>query len=102
MTRKRTRESLGHILCETCPTCSGRGFIKSVDSICLDIIREIGRSARQFEARAFLVIAAPRVITQLMEEQSYGLAELEEQLGRPIRVQAEPEYLPENFDVVPL
>ena len=102
MTRKRTRESLGHILCETCPTCSGRGFIKSVDSICLDIIREIGRSARQFEARAFLVIAAPRVITQLMEEQSHGLAELEEQLGRPIRVQAEPEYLPENFDVVPL
>ena len=102
MTRKRTRESLGHILCESCPTCSGRGFVKAVDSVCLDIIREIGRSARQFEARAFLVIAAPRVITQLMEEQSFGLAELEEQLQRPIRVQAEAEYLPENFDVVPL
>ena len=102
MTRKRTRESLGHILTAPCPTCSGRGAIKTVETVCLDILREICRSSRQFEANGFLIIAAPKVIQRLFDEQSQGLAELEEQLQRPIKLQAEASYLPEHFDVVPL
>lgn len=102
MTRKRTRESLGHILTAPCPTCNGRGAIKTVETTCLDILREICRSSRQFEANGFLIIAAPQVIQRLFDEQSQGLAELEEQLQRPIKLQAETSYLPEHFDVVPL
>lgn len=102
MTRKRTRESLGHILCEPCPACEGRGYVKTVETVCHEVFREIQRSARQFEAKAFLVIAAPKIVTRLMEEQTVGLAELEASLGRPIRLQAESLYLQDNFDVVPL
>jgi ribonuclease G len=102
MTRKRTRESLGHILCEPCPACEGRGTLKSVETVCNGIMRDIARAARQFEAKAFLVIAAPGVIARLTDEQPQALAELEEQLRRPIRLQAETQYLQDNYDVVPL
>jgi ribonuclease G len=102
MTRKRTRESLGHILCEPCATCEGRGSVKTVETVCHEIAREVQRAARQFEAKAFLVLAAPNVVQRLAENQPLGLAELEAQLNRPIRTQAEPAYHQENFDVVPL
>jgi ribonuclease G len=102
MTRKRTRESLGHILCEPCPACEGRGTVKTVETVCNEIMRDITRSARQFEAKAFLVIAAPAVIGRLTDEQPQALAELEELLRRPIRLQAEPQYLQDAYDVVPL
>ena len=102
MTRKRTRESLGHILCEPCPACSGRGTIKTVETVCHEIEREVQRAARQFEAKGFLVLAAPHVVQKLVDEQSQGLATLEESLGRPIRLQSEAGYTQESFDVVPL
>ncbi|MCK5771713.1 ribonuclease G [Algiphilus sp.] len=102
MTRKRTRESLGHILCEPCAACEGRGYVKTVETVCYEIFREIQRSARQFEAQAFLVIAAPPVVDRLRDELSVGMAELEEQLARPVRLQTETGYLQDTFDVVPL
>lgn len=102
MTRKRSRESLGHILCRPCPTCDGRAAIKSADTLCHDIVREVIRAARQFEAKQFLVLAAPEVVQLLTEDASMGLAETEATLNRPIRLQAEPAYHPESFDVVPL
>jgi ribonuclease G len=102
MTRKRTRESLGHILCEPCTSCQGRGTVKTLETVCHEIFREVQRAARQFEAREFRVIAAPPVISRLMEEQSQDLADLEEQLKRPIRLQTESLYLQDGFDVVPI
>lgn len=102
MTRKRTRESLGHILCEPCPACDGRGTIKTVETVCHEIAREVQRAARQFEAKGFLVLAAPQIVQRLVEEQPLGLANLEASLNRPIRLQAESGYSRESFDVVPL
>jgi ribonuclease G len=102
MTRKRTRESLGHILCEPCAACNGRGMVKTLETVCHEIFREVQRAARQFEAREFRVIAAPNVVARLMDEQSHDLAELEGQLKRPIRLQTESLYLQEGFDVVPI
>jgi ribonuclease G len=102
MTRKRTRESLGHILCEPCAACSGRGTVKTLETVCHEIFREVQRAARQFEAREFRVIASTKVIARLMEEQSQDLAELEELVKRPIRLQSESLYLQEGFDVVPI
>jgi ribonuclease G len=102
MTRKRTRESLGHILCEPCPNCAGSGTVKTVETVCHEVAREVQRAARQFEAKGFLVLAAPNVIQRLVEEESLGLADLETALERPIRLQAESAYTQESFDVVPL
>ncbi len=101
MTRKRTRESLGHILCEPCSACSGLGTVKTVETICHEIAREVQRAARQFDAKTFLVLAAPEVIARL-QEQSGGLAEIEAALTRPIKLQVESHYQQELFDVVPV
>lgn len=100
MTRQRTRESLEHVLCESCPVCSGRGSVKTKQTACYEIFREILRQARQFEARQFLVLAAQDVIAMLLDDESVGLAELEEFIGKPIKLQVEALYTQEQFDVV--
>ncbi len=100
MTRKRTRESLEHILCEPCPTCDGRGTIKTPDTVCYEIFREILREARQFDTEKLLVLASPEVIETLVDEESASFAELEAFIGKPITLQVESMYSREQYDVV--
>ncbi|MFQ5981783.1 MAG: ribonuclease G [Woeseiaceae bacterium] len=100
MTRKRTRGSLQHILCEDCPNCDGRGFIMTAETVCLEIFREIIRQHRQFTFDELLVLAHQDVIELLLDEQSTALAELELQTGKAIRLQPESLYLQDQFDVV--
>lgn len=100
MTRKRTRESLEHVLCGTCPTCDGRGMIKTAETVCYEIFREILREARQFDARELLVLAAQDVVDLLVDEESNSLAELEGFIGIPIKFQVEEFFTQEQYDVV--
>jgi ribonuclease G len=100
MTRKRTRESLEHVLCESCPTCAGRGTIKTAETVCYEIFREILREARQFEAKKFLVLASQEVVDRLLDEESTSVVELESFIGKPIRFQVETLYTQEQYDVV--
>jgi len=101
LTRKRTRESLEHILCEPCPACTGKGKIKTVETVCYDIFREIIREVRQYDAQKLLVVASEQVVEMLMDDESANLAELEEFIGKPITLQVEPEYTREQHDIVP-
>ncbi len=100
MTRKRTRESLAHMLCEPCPTCQGKGQVKTPRSVCYDILREILREARQFNPKEFRVIAAPSVVEMLLDEESQHLAGLSDFIGKPISLQAEATGSPEAYDIV--
>ncbi len=100
MTRKRTRESLAHMLCQPCPTCEGRGQVKTARSVCYDILREILREARQFNPREFRVVASATVVEMLLDEESVHLAGLSEFIGKPISLSAEPTMNPEQYDIV--
>jgi len=100
MTRKRTRESLEHLMCAPCPTCQGRGFVRTAETMCQDIFREIVRQSRQFASRELLILAHQDVVDRLLDEESPALAELEIQVGRPIRLQVEALYEVDQFDVV--
>ena len=100
MTRKRTRESLAHMLCQPCPTCEGRGQVKTARSVCYDILREILREARQFNPREFRVVASAAVVEMLLDEESVHLAGLSEFIGKPISLSAEPGMNPEQYDIV--
>ena len=100
MTRKRTRESLEHMLCTACPTCEGRGFVKTVETVCYEIFREILRQARQFQFQELMVLAHQDVIERLLDEESAALAELEVHTGKPIRLQTEALYQQDQYDVV--
>jgi len=100
MTRKRTRESLEHLLCGPCPSCEGRGFIRTPETVCNEIFREIVRQSRQFASRELLILAHQDVVDRLLDEESATLGELEAQVGRPIRLQVEALYGVDQYDVV--
>jgi len=100
MTRKRTRESLQHVLGEDCPGCDGRGFVLTAETVCFEIFREIIRQSRQFDFEEALVLAHQDVIEMLLDEQAGSFAELEVQTGKSIRLQPEALYLQDQFDVV--
>lgn len=100
MTRKRTRESIEHVLCTQCPTCEGRGSVKTVETVCFEVLREITRVNRAYDADNFVVYAAPAVAETLEGDESHALAELEVFIGKQVKIQAEPLYVQEQFDVV--
>ncbi len=100
MTRKRTRESLEHLLCQACPTCEGRGFVKTAETVCYEVFREIMRQARQFDCQQLMVLAHQDVIERLLDEESSALGELELVTGKPIRLQTESLYAVDQYDVV--
>ena len=100
MTRKRTRESLAHVLCEPCSACQGRGEQKTAQTVCYEILRELLREARQFNARELRVLAAPKVIDMLLDEESQSLANLSDFIGKPISLQVETQYNQRSFDII--
>ncbi len=100
MTRKRTRESLAHLLCEPCPTCNGRGEVKTARTVAYEILRELLREARQFNAKEFRVLASPIVIDLFLEEESQSLAMLSDFIDKTISLHPEASYGQEQFDIV--
>lgn len=100
MTRKRTRESIEHVLCGTCPSCDGRGTVKTVESVCYEVLREITRVNRAYDADRFIVYVSSAVGEALMGDESHALAELEVFIGKQVKIKPEPLYNQEQFDVV--
>lgn len=100
MTRKRTRESLAHILCEPCPTCQGRGEVRTAQTMCYEILRELLRESRQFDAREFRILASQQVIDLFLDEESQNLAQLGDFIAKPISLQVERAYTQEQYDVI--
>jgi ribonuclease G len=100
MTRKRTRESLAHVLCEPCPVCEGRGELKTAQTVCYQVLRELLREARQFDAKEFRILASQHVIDMFLDEESQGLAMLSDFIGKPVSLQVESAYNQEQFDIV--
>jgi ribonuclease G len=100
MTRKRTRESLAHVLCEPCAACGGRGELKTARTVCYEVLREVLREARAFQAKEYRVLASQAVCDLFQEEESASLAMLSDFIKKPVSVQVETSYAPEQYDIV--
>ncbi len=100
LTRKRTRESLEHVLCQPCPVCQGRGVLKTPQTVCYEIFREILREARQYGANEYMVVASQLVVDMLVDEEATSLLNLQEFIRRPIQLKVDPLYHQEQYDVV--
>lgn len=100
MTRKRTQESLTQFLCEPCQHCHGKGMVKSVQTICYEIFRELQRESGACASDGFLLVASHKIVDALMNDESSGLGELEVSIGRPIKLQAEMSYPQEMYDLI--
>lgn len=100
ITRKRTTENLQQMLSEQCKNCDGLGLVKTVESVCYELFREIIRTVRQFQTGQIMVIASTVLVDYIYDEQTDSLAELEEELGKRITLQPENSYSQELYDVV--
>lgn len=101
MTRKRTRESLAHVLCEPCPVCGGRGELKTARTVCYEIMREIVRLSRQYqETKEFRIVASEVVIDMLLEDESAALELLQNCVQKPVLLEVESSYHQEDYDVI--
>ncbi|MCO6516025.1 MAG: ribonuclease E/G, partial [Snodgrassella sp.] len=100
LTRKRTRENLSQILCESCPTCQGRGRLKTAQTVCYEIQREIVREAHQKNAQEFRILASPSVIDLFLDEEANSLQMLSQFIGKPIALTVEATYNQEQYDIV--
>ncbi len=100
VTRKRTRESLGRMLCEPCPVCEGKGIVKSTETICYSIFREIIRESHLFEASKYLIIASQVVADRLLDQDAKGLQNLQDFIGKPINIQVDSLYSQQDYDVI--
>jgi ribonuclease G len=100
ITRKRTRDSLETLLCEPCPVCDGRGKVKTVKTVCYEILREVVREYRQFKAEGYRIIASQAVVDQFLDEEADSLADLQEFIQRPVSLLSEDSYLQEEYDIV--
>ena len=100
MTRKRTRESLARVLCKPCGECQGTGLVKTTQSICYDILREIRREASQFNTTALCIVASAEVIERFLDEVSAHLASLSEAIGKPVSLAVDAHCRPESYDIV--
>ncbi|MDE0420917.1 MAG: Rne/Rng family ribonuclease [Gammaproteobacteria bacterium] len=102
ISRRRTRESLEQQLCDTCEACAGRAWAKSPQSACYDIFRALQKCAAGSAdgISEYLVRASQRVVDRLLDEEAPYLAALQRDVEHPIRLQVEPGYASDQFDLV--
>jgi ribonuclease G len=100
MTRKRTRESLTRTLCELCPYCEGKGFIKSQQTVTYEILRSISKHISDDEAARVQVHAHPEVIKHLFEGESDQLEQIQKEHGVTIQLLPDPNLLQEQYEIV--
>ena len=85
---------------EPCRCCGGRGSVKTAETICYEIFREILREERAYGAGTYSVLASQQVVDRLLDEDSNGLADLEAFIGKAIKLQVEPLYTQDHYDIV--
>jgi len=101
MTRKRVRESLGRTLCETCPYCEGKGFVKSPRTLCYEIFRKVTRLAKHGSDR-IIVTAHPSVAELLSDEERAGIEDIEHKYDVKVTIRESRNLHQENYEVTVL
>ena len=100
ITRKRTWESLEQMMCEPCKVCDGRGVVKTVQTVCYEILREVVRENRQYQASSYTIVASPDIIELLLDDEASSLADLQEFIKRPISLQVDALFNQQQYDIV--
>jgi ribonuclease G len=99
MTRKRTRDTLTRVMCEPCAYCEGSGVVKSVSTICYEILREITKSMKKAKGPTVSVFAHPEVSAQLTGADFEVIEMLEESLGKQLIIRADNSYHIEQYEI---
>ncbi len=100
MTRQRTHNSLEQIFCEQCTQCQGRGMVKTVETVCYEVLREILRVNRAFSGDKFNIYTSSAVARALESNEYEHLQQLILSIVKDVKIHAEPLYWHDQFDVV--
>ncbi len=99
MTRKRVRESIGRTLCEPCPYCEGKGYVKSRTTTIYEIFRELRREAASLPGYRVTLLVHPDIAALLYDEERPGIEELERRFEKQIAINARPGFHVEQFEI---
>ena len=99
MTRKRTRESLRQVMCETCPACGGRGYVKTVETLVYELFRDLMREAHELAPKKLTVVGDPALIEFIREEESLAFSDLQVLLKLPVRLESNDAYADGQYEI---
>ncbi|NOZ68369.1 MAG: Rne/Rng family ribonuclease [Deferribacteres bacterium] len=102
MTRKRVRESLERVLCEPCPYCDGKGFVKSPATVCYEIFMELRRIAQTKKNCKIMITANSQVADLIYDDEREGIEAIERENGFKIIVKADKSFHQEYYEVATL
>ena len=103
MTRQRIRPSLKRSVYRDCPICSGRGVVKSAESMAIEVVRLLILSSHENNVSRVVVRVAEDVASYLNNKKRRDLSHIEETGSMTIHIlgseASEPEFLEmECFD----
>ncbi len=99
VTRKRVKQSLERTLCEPCNYCAGAGWIKSIATVCNEILAEAKKMASQLEGDVVTLRVNPEVARALKSRENAGLNELEHILRKNVIVKSDASVHQERFEI---
>ncbi len=77
MTRKNVSDGIVGTLCKPCPCCNGMGYVKSEETIRLEVERKIRKLAKESLDKAFLIKLNPSIAAQIIGKGGQNLKNLE-------------------------
>ncbi len=99
ITRKRVKQSLERTLCEPCNYCTGSGWIKSVHTVCNEILSEARKMARQIEGDSLTLRVNPEVAKALKSREGVMVSELESLTKKDVIIKSDPTIHQERFEI---
>ncbi len=99
MTRKRTRDSIVRTLCEPCPYCEGRGYVKSKHTICYEIFRQIQRESGTLQGTTLLLRIHPEIANLLYDQEHEIIERIEKELNKKILIATRHDFHIEQFEI---
>jgi ribonuclease E len=100
MTRQRMRPSLQLSTYLACPHCGGMGYVKSHESLALEIIRLLNLAVSREHIRRIELLVSPEVADYLQNEKRTAIAQIEQTAEKRVIVHASTEYSGEERQLV--
>jgi ribonuclease G len=100
MTRKRVRENLTRTLCEPCPYCEGKGYVKSRPTMVYEIFRELRREIRNLSGAQVTLLVHPSIASVICDEERWEIDDLEQFSGKQIAITARFDFHQEQFEIL--
>ena len=99
VTRKRVKQSLERTLCEPCEYCAGSGWVKSVNTVCNEILAEARKMAKGIDGNVLTLRVNPDVAKAMKSREGALVSELESLTKKDVIIKSDPMVHQERFEI---